>query len=136
MENNVIILNFNDSDYSDIISDAMDNYCAVANGLIDYHNVYNETEKIELIKDTYFNPSKISNFIAANIIGNELIGAALGFDIQDISFYEKYKKIASELTNNICIKNIDEFIEMKKNMNSCKWLVIKIIKGKLKHFIY
>ena len=37
MENNVIILNFNDPDYSDIISDAMGNYCAVANGLVDYH---------------------------------------------------------------------------------------------------
>lgn len=127
MENNVIILNFNDPDYSDIISDAMDNYCAVANGLIDYDSVY---------KDTYFNPSKIKNFIAANIIGNEFIGAALGFDIEKISYYEKYKKIASELTNNIYVRNTDEFIEMKKNMNSCKWLVIKIIKGKLKHFIY
>ena len=95
-----------------------------------------EAEKIELIKDTYFNPSKIRNFIAANIIGNEFIGAALGFDLEKISYYEKYKKIASELTNNICIRNTDEFIEMKKNMNSCKWLVIKIVKGKLKHFIY
>lgn len=96
MENNVIILNFNDPDYSDIISDAMGNYCAVANGLVDYHSVYNEAEKIELIKDTYFNPSKIRNFIAANIIGNEFIGAALGFDLEKISYYEKYKKIASE----------------------------------------
>lgn len=136
MENNVIILNFNDPDYSEVISDAIDSYCCVANGLIDYHTAYNEQERASAIRENYFNIEKLNNFIASNIIGHELIGGAFGFNIKDNALYEKYKMLARQLTSNISIVTNDEFQEMKKNMHSCCWAVIKFVKGKLMFHIY